>query len=133
MTTQNTIYTISQQDHTIEIYQDAGGKYRWKAFSADNGNIGSSEQGFATIDQCKANLKNLAQVFAFNFNKNKIPNASVKVIENPTESNFYDAEKATIVDSTIKSKTVYQIPNYFFWLILIILFLSLVLFFRVYF
>ena len=133
MTTQNTIYTISQQGHTIEIYQDAGGKYRWRAFNADNANVGCSEQGFKTIDQCKANLKNLAQVFAFNFNKNKIPNASVKIIDTPAESQFYDTEKNASLGSENSSKVVQEIPTYFFWLTLIILFLSIVLVFKVYF
>jgi uncharacterized protein YegP (UPF0339 family) len=40
-----------------EIYQDKGGKWRWRCFASNGKLVGSSSQGYKTKEDCAANAK----------------------------------------------------------------------------
>ncbi len=124
MASQNIIETINSKEHKIEIYQDAGSKFRWRAIS-NTENVGSSEQGFKTLEQCKQNLNSLVAILydtvAINNSKNKnLGVAKVEVMSSDCHEDPSYSEENQAMDWNI------------FWLMLVILLLSLFIFVRIF-
>jgi uncharacterized protein YegP (UPF0339 family) len=127
MASQNIIETLNTNGHKIEIYQDAASKYRWRAMTGNIENVGSSEQGFSTLELCKQNLQNLAEVIGDTV-VNKAKNSSVsatKVEVIPSSENDFDSG---LVGSEEQRAMDWNI----FWLVVIILLLSIFIFARVF-
>lgn len=123
MASQNIIETINIKGYKIEIYQDAGSKFRWRAMN-DSENIGSSEQGFKTLDQCKQNLNRLAEIISDTVtnkikHKNLVP-AKVEVMSSDDSENDSYPKEHKAMDWNI------------FWLMAIILLLSLFIFVKLF-
>jgi uncharacterized protein YegP (UPF0339 family) len=125
MASQNIIETINTNEHKIEIYQDAASKFRWRAITNNTENVGSSEQGFKTLELCKQNLQNLSEVIGATMttgirqndvrvNKVEVMPSSENAFEN--ENQLTGSEEQRAMDWNI------------FWLVVIILFMSLFIF-----
>jgi uncharacterized protein YegP (UPF0339 family) len=128
MASQNIIETLNSNGHKIEIYQDAASKYRWRAMNINAENVGSSEQGFKTLELCKQNLQNLTEVLTETVNKKdkKISSGIAKVEVMSSTNNEFDS---TMTPSEEQKAMDWNI----FWLMVIVLLLSLFIFARVFF
>ena len=126
MASQNIIETINTNGHKLEIYQDAGGRFRWKALNVSNENVGSSEQGFKTLELCKQNLQNLAEVIGSTVvKKEKSTNLGATKVEVMSNSDIVDDELSYTEEQKAMDWNI-------FWLVVIILLLSLFIFARVF-
>jgi uncharacterized protein YegP (UPF0339 family) len=128
MASQNIIETLNTNGHKIEIYQDAASKYRWRAITSNKENIGSSEQGFKTLEMCKTNLQNLSDVIGgaidVKTKHNETNTTKVEVMsssENSFDAGMTSSDELAAMDWNI------------FWLIIVILLLSIFIFARVFF
>lgn len=127
MASQNIIETLNSNGHKIEIYQDAASKYRWRAMNINTENVGSSEQGFKTLELCKQNLQNLTQALTDTINK-KEKNTSFGVSKVEVMSSSDNEFDSVMTPSEEQRAMDWNI----FWLMLIILLLSLFIFARVF-
>jgi uncharacterized protein YegP (UPF0339 family) len=128
MASQNIIETINSNGHKIEIYQDAASKYRWKAINENVENVGSSEQGFKTLELCKQNLLNLAEVIGVSINSkikmNDVGSTKVEVMSD--SDGIFDSGSTSFEEQKAMDWNI-------FWLMVIILLLSIFIFARVFF
>jgi uncharacterized protein YegP (UPF0339 family) len=129
MASQNIIETINNNEHKIEIYQDAASKFRWRAITNDTENVGSSEQGFKTLELCKQNLQNLSEVIgattSTKIRQNDVRATKVEVMTS-SENAFENEHEMT------SSEEQRAMDWNIFWLVIIILLLSLFIFARVF-
>lgn len=124
MASQNIIETIKIKGHIVEIYQDPGTKFRWRVYEGSQ-SIGSSEQGFKTLEQCKSNLNNLTVILSDTITNSKsskqnIGTAKVEVMTDDDFDEINYSEEHKAMDWNI------------FWLMVIILLLSLFIFVRIF-
>jgi uncharacterized protein YegP (UPF0339 family) len=129
MASQNIIETINTNEHKIEIYQDAASKFRWRALTNNTENVGSSEQGFKTLELCKQNLQSLSEVIGATMT-NKIRQndlRATKVEVMSSSENAFENE-----DELTGSEEQRAMDWNIFWLVIIILLLSLFIFARVF-
>ena len=124
MASQNIIETINTKEYKIEIYQDSGSKFRWRATQSAV-SIGSSEQGFKTLEQCRSNLNMLASSLeAMIQNRSKKPNLGTSKVEVMTSEDYQE-------DSSYSEENKAMDWN-IFWLMVFILLLSLFIFVRIF-
>jgi uncharacterized protein YegP (UPF0339 family) len=120
MASQNIIESINIKGHKIEIYQDASSKFRWRAIK-NNENVGSSEQGFKNLEQCKSNLNNLADIMRDTVTSGSNVSATkVEIVRPGNDEKEQTKRQSADIDWNI------------FWLMAIILILSLFIFAKIF-
>jgi uncharacterized protein YegP (UPF0339 family) len=124
MASQNIIENNTVNGHKIEIYQDAKSKFRWRAFVNNNDNIGSSEQAYNTLEECKKNLNGLACALNLTVTENTSNIAPLKDARG-------EKEIIDIKEIAQKSEESY-IDSNIYWLVMALFILSLYCFIKLF-